>query len=282
MLDTSSVTMFYIVEPERYQFMACHLLASIRTFLPAEVKAIGYCPEHRMHEVHPAVLRAHELMGAEVRSMKTEGMWREPYPHGNKIIAALQPRETDFSVFLDSDILFINPTAPETFVSADHVSCALATSLNWADQGIWDPIYRSFGIEVPEERVKLSRSKRMSLPYFNAGYIGFPQAEFPKIWYETARVIDGLESVPRKRPYLDQLSLPLAMRRANLGWHELTNEQHYILGGKLRGLPLPTDVTINAVHYRYQEFLEGVGLLPMARKMLKTHTGKSHVRRLVR
>jgi dipeptidyl-peptidase-4 len=32
--------------------------------------------------------------------MKTEGMWREPYPHGNKIIAAMQEANVPFEMML--------------------------------------------------------------------------------------------------------------------------------------------------------------------------------------
>lgn len=278
-----SVTLFYIVEPEKYQFMACHLLASIRTHLDADVTCIGYCPEHRMEEVHPSVFKAHELMNAEIRPMKTEGMWREAYPHGNKIIAALQPRETAFSAFLDSDILFVNPTPTESFLADGKVTCSVAASFTIADRKtFWDPIYAAFDMPKPDWKVKLGRSTWFSLPYFSSGFVAFPETGFPQVWYDTARRIDEMEEVPKRRPYLDQISLPIAMQIAGLTWQQLRDEQHYILGGKLRGQPLPEDVEINCVHYRHAEFLADVGLLPVARKMLKRQTGKSHVRRLTR
>ncbi len=71
------LTFFYIVEPPDYEIMACTLLASIRAYFGNEVGAIGYCPEHRMAELHPGVVKAHEMMGAELRPMRTEGMWDE-------------------------------------------------------------------------------------------------------------------------------------------------------------------------------------------------------------
>lgn len=107
-----TLTFAYIVEPPDYQIYACTLLASIRTQFGDDVHAIGYCPEHRMDELHPAVFKAHEIMGSEIRPMKTEGMWDEPYPHGNKIIAAMQPRDSEYSAFVDSDVLFLRPQQP--------------------------------------------------------------------------------------------------------------------------------------------------------------------------
>ncbi len=47
------LTPIYIVEPPELQKMACYLLASIRVQFPPDVRAIGYCPEHRMAEIEP-------------------------------------------------------------------------------------------------------------------------------------------------------------------------------------------------------------------------------------
>ena len=195
------LTLFYIVEPPEYQIMACTLLASIRTHFGDDVAAIGYCPEHRMDELHPAVFKAHELMGAEIRPMKTEGMWDESYPHGNKIISALQPRDSAFSAFVDSDVLFLRPNSPDNLAREGAVSCSVAASMVWAKQTIWDDVYGAFGMPVPTERVRLMRQRHRSIPYFSSGLVVFPeqagpQGRFADIWYETARMIDRVETIP--------------------------------------------------------------------------------------
>jgi hypothetical protein len=277
------LTFVYIVEPPDYQILACTLLASIRAQFGPEVQAIGYCPEHRMADLHPSVFKAHEMMGSEVRPMKTEGMWETPYPHGNKIIAALQPRDSEYSAFVDSDVLFLKPNAPETFCRPGHVAASVAASMQWADQEIWKVIYGAFDMEVPEERIDLMRRGTNVAPYFSAGLVVFPEdgaMRFPDVWYDTARALDRVEAIPHRRPYLDQQSLPVAIRRAGLGWHEIPEEQHFILGGKLRGQPLPEDREIFTVHYRKQEILREVGLHKLGRQMLNQHTGVSFVRRL--
>lgn len=280
------LTFAYIVEPPDYQFFACSLLASIRTHFPPEVSAVGYCPAHRLDEIHPAVFRAHEIMGSEIRPMRTEGMWDTPYPHGNKILAAMEPRDSTFSAFVDSDVLFLRPNRAETIAADGHVACSPAASLVWADDDIWDTIYGAFGMEVPGDRIRLMRrSGRPRVPYYSAGLVVFPEehsggGRFPDVWYETARTIDRIEALEKRRPYLDQMSLPVAIRRAGLNWRELPEEQHFILGGRLRGDPLPDDREIFTVHYRNREILKETGLLAAARKMLKAQTGTRHVRRL--
>ena len=281
------LTFTYIVEPPEYDILSCTLLASIRTQFSEDVACIGYVPEHRMDEVHPSVFKAHELMGAEIRPMKTEGMWREPYPHGNKIVAALQPRDSEFSAFVDSDVLFIRPNKIDNIVKDDCVSCSVAASMYWAPKNIWDVIYGAFDMPVPEERIYLMRQKRRpKVPYFSSGFVLFPENDGPNgrfadIWYETARKIDEIDDLENRRPYLDQMSLPVAIRRSGMAWNPLEEEQHFILGGELRGQPLPEDREIYTLHYRKSKILDEVGIRPYARKMLKEQTGVRFVRRLV-
>ena len=43
-----TITLFFIVEPPMYQYIACYLAASIRRHLDPEILLVGYCPAHRM------------------------------------------------------------------------------------------------------------------------------------------------------------------------------------------------------------------------------------------
>lgn len=280
------LTFFYIVEPPEYQTMACMLLASIKEHFAGDVAAVGYCPEHRMKELHPGVLRAHEMLGAEIRPMRTEGMWDTPYPHGNKIIAALQPRDTEYSAFVDSDVLFIAPNTPEALIKTAHVSCSVAASMSWGEQSVWDRIYARFSMPVPAERLTLMRrSRHKVVPYFSSGLVVFPEkisgdAQFSHIWYDTALQLDKDTDLLNRRPYLDQMTLPIAILRTGLNWNILPEEQHFILGGMMRGKPLPHDKKIFTVHYRNYKVLREIGLMGSGRKLMKRHYGVKYVRRL--
>lgn len=282
----SGLTIFYIVEPPDYQMMGCYLLASIRARFPADVKAIGYCPAHRLHELHPGVLEAHKLMNAEVRTFDATGRFDPVYPHGNKMLAALEPRDTAFSMFVDSDVLFIKDNVPSNITQEAHVSCSVAASMIWAEQSIWDTIYGALGMEIPPERYPLMRRSRGAvIPYFSSGLVVFPENDvtgkgrFPDVWYETAQILDRVETLDRRRPYLDQMSLPAAIRRAGLDWNILPEAQHYIMGGKLKGQSLP-DEPIYTIHYRTLRNLRAAGLLEEARRNHRRFTGKRAARKL--
>ncbi len=285
---THSLTLFFIVEPPSYQYMACYLAASIRQHFPSDVELVGYCPANRMGEVDPAAIETLRRMRCEVRPFETEGKFNPAYPHGNKLLACLEPRETDYSGFVDSDVLFIRDNAVENLVQPGHVSASVAASMYWAPQTVWKKIYAGLGMTVPKERVMLMRDKRKPMvPYYSSGFVLFPEGKlegldqtFPEVWMETAQSIDAIEDLDNKRPYLDQMSLPLAIKRAGLNWNELVEEQHFILGGSLRGQPFPKDRKIYTVHYRKWDVLKENELSEHGYKALRRQTGTRRVSKI--
>jgi hypothetical protein len=277
------LTVYFIVEPPSYQVLACYLAASLRAQFGTTVNLIGYCPKAKYDQIAPDVLVAMEKMECKVLPMDVEGMFDPPYPHGNKLIATLQPRDTEYSCFMDSDVLCIKPNAVENLILPGHVSLTPAASMNWADQRVWNVIYEAAGMDIPKERFMLMKQKKGEprIPYFSSGLFVFPEAHrnsagksFPQVWYEMAKTLDAHPDIPLKRPYLDQISLPLAITKAGLAWNKLSDRQHFILGGKARGEPLPDEGRdIFTVHYRKWNILKEVGLRDMARDMLQAQAG---------
>lgn len=280
-----SLTLFFIVEPPGYQYLSCYLAASIRENMPADVELVGYCPAHRMAEVDPDAIETLRRLRCPVRPMQVEGRFDPVYPHGNKLLACLEPRDTEFSGFMDSDVLMIRHNSVENLVKPGHVSASVAASMHWAPQSVWGTIYGALGMQVPEERVMLMRDKRAPVvPYYSSGFVLFPETHrtadglnFPQVWMDTARRIDAIEGLERTRPYLDQMSLPLAIQRSGLAWNQLLEEQHYILGGRLRGQPFPKGRKIYTVHYRKWVVLQENGLAERGYRGLKRHAGARRV-----
>lgn len=276
------LTVFFIVEPPRYELMACHLAASLREQFGDSVALVGYCPDTKIDSVSPDVKAVLSRMGCEVRPFRVEGRFSPEYPHGNKLLATLEPRDTEFSAFFDSDILCLRPNRVENIVMEGHVSLTPAASMVWGTGKTWELIYSACGMEIPEDRIRLMRQagKRERIPYFSSGLFSFPEQHrnaegksFPQVWMDIAQTLDAHPDVPGKRPYLDQISLPLAIQRAGLKWNILPEEQHFILGGSLRGEPLPKDREIFTVHYRKWEIIKEVGLARQGKDMLARHAG---------
>ncbi len=285
---TRSLTLFFIVEAPGYQYKACYLAASIREHLDPDIELVGYCPAERRDKLDPAVIETLARLGCEVRTFETDGKFRTPYPHGNKLLACLEPRQTAFSGFLDSDIIFVRDQDISTWFKDGHVACSPATSMGWADQSIWDEIYRHLEMPFPTERIQLMRKKKpLVVPYFSSGVVYFPEdhrnaagQSFAEVWMDTALRIDALDSVPQKRPYLDQLSLPLAIKRADLTWNPLPEEQNFYLGGRMRHKTLPKTRAICTVHYRHWAFLEEAKLRKTAYQMLQNTTGARRIKKV--
>lgn len=283
---TPKLTVFFIVEPPDYEVMACFLAASLREQFGDQVALVGYCPDIKLDQVSPNVKEVLRRMGCEVRPFVVEGRFSPAYPHGNKILATLEPRDTEFSAFFDSDILCLRPNRVENIIMADSVSLTPAASMNWGKSDDWKLIYSACDMEIPEERIKLMRQsgERQRIPYFSSGLFSFPEQHrspdgrsFPQVWMDVAQTIDAHPDVPGKRPYLDQISLPLAIRRSGLKWNILPEEQHFILGGKLRGDALPEGQEIFTVHYRQLKVLKETGLTATSRKMLKRQAGVKRI-----
>jgi hypothetical protein len=283
-----SLTLFFIVEPPNYDSYACYLAASIREHLPGHIKLVGYCPAAKRDEVHPAVVETLTRMDCELRTFETVNRFDPAYPHGNKILACLEERETDFAGFVDSDVIFIKDQDLSEYLHHDKVSCSPAVSMKWTDQSIWDQVYGALDMSLPVERMALMRQKKqVHLPYYSSGIVYFSEIyrtgdgqRFPQVWMDTAQRIDAAPDIRRKRPYLDQLSLAPAIRRAGLGWCPLPEEQNFALGGRMRGKPLPEDRDIAVVHYRYWAFLEEAGVKHKAYEMLQNHAGARRIRRV--
>ena len=287
-MTPADFTFFYIVEPPEYEVMACRLIASLRDCYGPEVRLIGYCPEHRMHEIAKPVIEAHRLMGAEIRPMRTEGMWDEDYPHGNKIIACLQEREGKAGAFVDSDVLFLKEVPLDGLAPGGKVSCSMAASMGWGGtEELWGRIYDTFGMELPSERLTMMRQKKHGkvVPYFSSGFVTFPeepgpQGRFPEVWYDTARTLDRCDWLEMRRPYLDQMSLAPSIRRAGLDWNVIPQEWHYILGGRLRKKPLREDLDIRCIHYRKPKILDETGFRDHYRDLLLRFVGTKYLNRL--
>lgn len=280
------LTIYFIVEPPRFDFMACYLAASLRQWFGQEVALVGYCPETKIGTISKEITELLARLGCDLRPFAVAGRFTPDYPHGNKLLATLEKRDTEFSAFFDSDILCLRPNNVENLIAEGRVCLTPAASMAWGTSETWKLIYATCDMAMPTERIRLMRQsgKRERIPYFSSGLFSFPEQHrnaegmtFPEVWMDIAQRIDKNEEIPGRRPYLDQMSLPLAIQKAGLHWHILPDEQHYILGGKLRGESLPEGREIMTVHYRKWQILKETGLVKKARWLLEQQTGQKRI-----
>ncbi|WP_134679826.1 hypothetical protein [Paracoccus ravus] len=216
------VSIIFVIDPPKLVTDGVLLLASIRRHMP-DIEVIGYCPQEKAETMPAQVSEYFAANNAEIRFIDAQDKFSPPYPHGNKLLACAAPRDTKFTLFLDTDIVLWQPFDPAEIFAENTVSAAPEGVMTWGKpKENWPLVYGMFDLPVPEETVQLARSNAKSLPYFNAGVVGFPNvpvAGFPSfgaLWLDTAQQIDANEEVPTRRPWVDQIAMPVAIARA--GW----------------------------------------------------------------
>ena len=259
-----SLTLFFIIQPPLYLYMACHLAASIRTHLPPEVEMIGYCPADSYDQMSPEPLEVLRRLRCKVVRMETDGYFDRAYPHGNKIIATLQPKETDYAAFLDSDMAFLRSCTVEELIAQNQVGMVSIATKNSLPLVVWEEIYGRFGIVAPRKQLALTDELNHEVvSYFDAGFIVTDEnyrtdtgRRFGELWLETAQEIDRQKAISNRRPALAQITLPVATLRAGMRWNSLEQRYNYRIDGSK---PLKKDSGITLLHYGSRDILGKAG-----------------------
>ncbi|MTH66214.1 hypothetical protein [Paracoccus shanxieyensis] len=194
-----------------------------------DVDLIAYCPAEKADKLPPQLREYLAATNTRLELMPTEGVFSPHYKQGNKLIACAQPRPHAFTIFLDTDTVLWQKFDLAEMVAHGAVCAAPEGRYTWGKpEGHWERAYSVFGMAVPEERIKLARTGAVSPPYFNAGVVTFPNApvkgftNFADCWLQTALELDKPEHpVPTRRPWLDQIALPIAIARAGLNFKTL-------------------------------------------------------------
>ncbi|QXT38738.1 hypothetical protein [Gymnodinialimonas ceratoperidinii] len=297
---------FFIVDGVKLESQATLLASTLKRHLMPHQKAVAYVREDYRDEMKEFTLEVLEASDVELRLIpNTNGghaPWLSPYPHGNKILAAAEPRDCDISVFLDTDTVLTEPVEFSDELGDGLVAACVSdyASSTGADED-WEAFYSAFDMPLPTDRVQLLGGRKLtSLPYFNAGVIVFRERtddgvslNFGRDWLETALRFEREVTHDYPRPNIDQFTLPIlgylrGMPVVTMGQHMNFNIQglgngegqrqtiaHYHTAGALwkhnvhgrSALEAMTDVR---GHKAPEMFLETYGL-HARRKNLKHH-----------
>lgn len=238
--DTGNVAFIYVIDPPNLLTPSIPLLLSLRRHHP-NATVIPYCPKGKLHEIPERIRTFHSENGAPIQELTRELEFArrnnsKPYYHGNKILAAAERRDTDYCVWLDTDTYLAQPLNDARLYQPNRIAAVPESIAGYAGRFIevWDKTYAVFGLETPKERMKMVRTTNEQPPYFNAGFIAFPEVtergeRFGELWLDTAMIIDYDETLDhaRKRPWLDQASLPVAILRGGCTYVQMESEFNY-------------------------------------------------------
>lgn len=218
-MQSGDLSFVFVIEGSRLETQALLLADSLRRHHPT-ARIVAYCPAGiALAPEIAAVLRACDT--TLVPLAPPQDLWRGAYPHGNKILAIAQPRDTHWSMFLDTDMVATAPINPDDLPAAMQVSVVPEGIASWGkDLDRWQRAYAFFDLDMPKDRIRLLRGRRLSfVPYFNAGMVAIREEDrvnglgFGALWRDTASAFDHGARIGGKRPWLDQITLPLTMRR---------------------------------------------------------------------
>jgi hypothetical protein len=214
-------TLVFVAHGGPLEAKSALLAASLAEYyLPAKIVCRVMEPADRWGALSPETMALLAELG--IPRVATWNLVDETYPHGNKV-AALQGIPGP-AVFLDSDMLLMCPFSWHPELIADIAAKPADIDTFSRGGGSWTRVWRLFNLDTPPRSYVSTASQEAMRPYFNAGFIAVRDGEtFATMWVETVRRIDADTSIGNKRPWLDQIGLPVAATR--LGWqvHTLGN-----------------------------------------------------------
>lgn len=255
----------FIVDDARLEAQAMLLAATLQDHCRHSARLVAYAPRSRLAGLSPLTLAVLAACDVELRGFAARPrLWARPYPHGNKLIAcslaeARAAPEVRRITFMDTDMIVRADFAADLPLN-DKVLVVPEGKPTWGKaKGDWLRAYGAFGLPLPEERVLLTRGRRKSvLPYFNAGLVSFPAGPdgapgkgFALAWRETASRLDR-SPIADKRPWLDQISLPVTLYRGGFGWAALDERFNFSLSERA-GAGIPEDTRV--LHYHRGSYL---------------------------
>jgi hypothetical protein len=249
----------FVVDGARLETQSVLLATSLRHHNP-DASLIAYTSPASYAALPGTVRGVFDECGVACRVLPDHGKtWKREYPHGNKLFALADTRDSRFSVFLDTDIIAARAMNADDLPGRFEVSVVPEGVPSWGkNDDRWERAYAHYGLSLPTERVRLTRRKRLEfLPYFNAGFVAIREEDkvegksFGALWLETASDFDFNANIGGKRPWLDQITLPLAMKRFGFQYKVVPTENNFSISDRLAD---PSEDPV-FVHYHRSRYL---------------------------
>lgn len=247
-----SASVSFVCEPGRLEAQALLLAASLRAMYP-ELPLVAAVPR----ALPEPTSRALAVLG--VTELEISNPLASDYPIGNKLAALGVGAGDGLRVFLDSDMLALH--AWDWNVLGTHALAAKPADLaTFGSDALWQDLYARFDLAAPTQRVLSTVSRHLMYPYFNAGMVATAAAaELADAWAQTCLAIDTMQDVNPRRPWLDQIGLPIAAARLGLSTRSLGEAWNYPAHVKpLRDTPCIVHYHVPAVVAREPALVERV------------------------
>jgi hypothetical protein len=210
----------FVCEPGRLEMQALLLAASLRDMHP-HLMLLAAAPR----KLPPSTMEGFRRLG--VTCVPICNPVSADYPIGHKVAALGAGQPGGLRVFLDSDMLCMQALDWEP-LQTHAVAAKPADMATFSDVAMWERLYSRFGLSMPRARMVSTFSLDLMPPYFNAGLVASTRsAELAERWGMLCREIDAMDDIHPRRPWLDQIALPLAAATLGLQTRSLGDRWNY-------------------------------------------------------
>ena len=258
MKKPANTDVFFLVDGPRLEAQAILLASTMKRHLTPAQSAIAYVRQDYVDQIDDLTRLVLDRAKVAIRVIPdTDGgrhaPWSAPYPQGNKLLAAAQPRKAEISVFLDTDTALLQSVDFAAALGDGLVAASVSDySATANDEESWREFYGLFDLPLPAARVHLRAGRQMeSLPYYNAGVVIFRERKgtrrtgFGPAWLHDAVHFDHHAKAAHERANIDQFTLPITAER--LGKPVIGLEQ--ALNYNIQAFGTETDAPLCIAHY---------------------------------
>lgn len=211
-MKSSSLTMVFVVHAGELEIKSAVLAASLRKRFGFSMDIIAACPSGKADWGVPsdASRRLYERLGIPLLPM--DSPFGPEYPIGNKFAALALGPAVGHTLFLDSDMICVDAFEADMLCRFDAALKPADMALVAKQNDYWQRIYAHGGSALPGDRVVTTCSGEAMPAYYNAGFILVRDARrFAEVWYRLAERVHADPLITNKMPWLDQLTLPVAL-----------------------------------------------------------------------
>lgn len=248
-------TLSFVVHKGKLETQALLLVASIKLFNKDQFNLLANIPKNfggLKNGLSEHVKQRLISIGVILREI--DNPIGSDYLIGNKLHCLSPFLNSEQMVFMDTDMMCTSPlTFPELEGDQFGAKPADRKTYHWDDL-TWKGAYQKFsGHELKaNERVFSTCFNELMFPYFNAGLIQVNvkhTEDFSTQWGQLAKALDLDELFVGKRPWLDQLALPLTAAKLKLSHYCLDETYNFPANIK----KYTSDQNIKIVHYHKPE-----------------------------
>ncbi|KAJ08946.1 hypothetical protein M003_18395 [Pseudomonas aeruginosa IGB83] len=222
--------MVFVVHAGELEIKSAVLAASLRKRFGFSMDIIAACPSGKADWGVPsdASRRLYERLGIPLLPM--DSPFGPEYPIGNKFAALALGPAVGHTLFLDSDMICVDAFEADMLCRFDAALKPADMALVAKQNDYWERIYAHAGSALPGDRVVTTCSGEAMPAYYNAGFILVRDARrFAEVWYRLAERVHADPLITNKMPWLDQLTLPVALHALNYKTRALSERFNYPL-----------------------------------------------------